>query len=1073
MSGINYELISALINGGDNNITADSFRGSFLDFYDNLGEWDDMLSFLQNENSLLNHWFVRQTDFADKETVMKYITDKADRDFNFDFFLNPDTPHWNNSLQQLINSYNEHIYALNDVGGDIPSGYRPQSGTEHMFKVADIRDANAGNDYGSNYYNLSIEEQHNKNDIEWVKAWENIDNQTYIFNRKYSRNGSLDAIIPVLNSQHEVQFTQPDMIYDVIFKGAAREDIFNALEIIKNCCNPDINHDEKIDMVDASQILIWEPPYDEQQLKVLEVYGDEVIYTPEEVAQMIQEFYVAQQTDNGYTWPYYLYVKKYEKPDDIIEKGMEIYTTTHYHSYMRLIMPKYSRRVEVEDLNRNFWVIAQTLSALEAFLFGDESPYKDVFKGLLDETCQLWENVLYLWVAAAAISTQGIEYDKIQTVFLPLYNSDLQNYVKYDNFDQTKTVDNDVIIERLINVINEYPTSHVVIVPEIRSNNYKNNYYATAYYPGIFTYNRITDTWDIIPIEKTVDLTNWAHAGEYGSLKTQGDQYYYAAGTVPSSSHFILIRPELTIDPYYDAYTKEISFYDIDGNGDVFILDFHDVATEIMSTVPNQSVVPYQLVGDYTTTTENITPTVISTDAQKTIDQGFYQGELISFNKFVQSIFHATITKTWSDNVESNREATLTITDAGTNQVVHTEVFRKGTHDEIQVDLPAQREDETMITYNISETIAPVVDESWTTTYSTYVLNSNITTANINNILTKILIHNMEFKTVRIGDFYPLTFVDGTYPQMPQLSEITIEESSTQNESPYDKRTYGYGAYILEKNPATAWHINAEDRKLVFVDYYTYASSGTVSTTNGSDITYPVMDYYSVEYIKYLKQQGELGNIDESGIYAAKFGTNFWVGDNGSQWSGGIVYALVFYDGTTHEAEVVAYPNLFDGYWTSNSMIFSSHGYGSGLSRWRRLELKCDTLGITETGNIRSFDMTGGKLTWYDHWNDINPSWGISDRRPNMDMNIDTFSSKMIFSNPVDELSPSELEMALEVVYTGDYDGHLFYISNVQSENKISVDRPDYTQGGPIKFARNYNIQLSTGSAEANECYID
>jgi hypothetical protein len=25
--------------------------------------------------------------------------------------------------------------------------------------------------------------------------------------------------------------------------------------------------------------------------------------------------------------------------------------------YLRLLMPKYSRRVEVEDLNRNFWVI--------------------------------------------------------------------------------------------------------------------------------------------------------------------------------------------------------------------------------------------------------------------------------------------------------------------------------------------------------------------------------------------------------------------------------------------------------------------------------------------------------------------------------------------------------------------------------------------------------------------------------------------------------------------------------------------------------------------------------------------
>ena len=32
--------------------------------------------------------------------------------------------------------------------------------------------------------------------------------------------------------------------------------------------------------------------------------------------------------------------------------------------YLRLLMPKYSRRVEIEDLNRNFWVIGQSMSIL-------------------------------------------------------------------------------------------------------------------------------------------------------------------------------------------------------------------------------------------------------------------------------------------------------------------------------------------------------------------------------------------------------------------------------------------------------------------------------------------------------------------------------------------------------------------------------------------------------------------------------------------------------------------------------------------------------------------------------------
>ena len=67
--------------------------------------------------------------------------------------------------------------------------------------------------------------------------------------------------------------------------------------------------------------------------------------------------------------------------------------------YTRLIMPKYSRRLELEDLNRNFWVIGQTLSGLCDILFPDD-PYffKDVLEGILNELPQLWENIAYLWI---------------------------------------------------------------------------------------------------------------------------------------------------------------------------------------------------------------------------------------------------------------------------------------------------------------------------------------------------------------------------------------------------------------------------------------------------------------------------------------------------------------------------------------------------------------------------------------------------------------------------------------------------------------------------------------------------
>jgi hypothetical protein len=66
-------------------------------------------------------------------------------------------------------------------------------------------------------------------------------------------------------------------------------------------------------------------------------------------------------------------------------------------------MDKYTRNVEVEDLNRNFWVIGQTISIISAFLLDEDSPIKQLFKYISSETVQLWENILYLWASAAVL----------------------------------------------------------------------------------------------------------------------------------------------------------------------------------------------------------------------------------------------------------------------------------------------------------------------------------------------------------------------------------------------------------------------------------------------------------------------------------------------------------------------------------------------------------------------------------------------------------------------------------------------------------------------------------------------
>ena len=62
----------------------------------------------------------------------------------------------------------------------------------------------------------------------------------------------------------------------------------------------------------------------------------------------------------------------------------------------RLIMPQYKRRVEVEDLNRDFWVIGQNLTALNKVILklGNE-----FLKNLIAELTGIWDNIYRIWQA--------------------------------------------------------------------------------------------------------------------------------------------------------------------------------------------------------------------------------------------------------------------------------------------------------------------------------------------------------------------------------------------------------------------------------------------------------------------------------------------------------------------------------------------------------------------------------------------------------------------------------------------------------------------------------------------------
>lgn len=69
---------------------------------------------------------------------------------------------------------------------------------------------------------------------------------------------------------------------------------------------------------------------------------------------------------------------------------------------IRLLMPQYHRRVEVEDLDKNFWVIAQLLDNLSQCLIGDNGIYETNEK-IVQEISELWQNTAYLWNVVSSI----------------------------------------------------------------------------------------------------------------------------------------------------------------------------------------------------------------------------------------------------------------------------------------------------------------------------------------------------------------------------------------------------------------------------------------------------------------------------------------------------------------------------------------------------------------------------------------------------------------------------------------------------------------------------------------------
>ena len=188
---------------------------------------------------------------------------------------------------------------------------------------------------------------------------------------------------------------------------------------------------------------------------------------------------------------------------DILKKSNKLQYTNNHSKWITLLMPQYGRRVEIEDLNRNFWVIAEVIDGISSWIF-DKSPLSDVIRKMIDETTQLWENILYLWIQIAAMNQKKDSNIRVISFFETHSEKISQNPVRYGSIPvvNAKIENNFFSIKKGKGVIfgnatekspladiesyeRQYSEQTLCFLPLTRVNVYHHNYYNGNLYQNL------------------------------------------------------------------------------------------------------------------------------------------------------------------------------------------------------------------------------------------------------------------------------------------------------------------------------------------------------------------------------------------------------------------------------------------------------------------------------------------------------------------------------------------------------------------------------------------------------------
>lgn len=577
---------------------------------------------------------------------------------------------------------------------------------------------------------------------------------------------------------------------------------------------------------------------------------------------------------------------------------------------IRLIMPKNSRRVQIEDLNRNFWVISQAIAAITSILFGDgDNNIPSLFKDIFSELLQLWENIIYL---NSEIFLSSIN-NKIKTLVMPLPNNIYQPYRKFDNFDIAVTKNS--VINKCKFLVDKYCDCHLIVLPYVRVDNWKKNYFKSMSFPYVLIYNNNKKEWKAI--ETNININN--------SLAFHGELLEnYLYGIREDDKNFIYATP-----------FKEIGTYIEDDSQKYFSLlrtrvNFSEIKIENNCISAKCSIKVY--------------------DAARQALYSNFGTELGEFS-FNISENNDSITTTFKPKDSYSFSST-----GGKFKTIQKHQIRQDDNNQ------------TTRGFDLGEIISNQISSKE----------------------NKPIVKNAKFTLVKIGDFYPLELAKHLRGSFNRIDNTDF---------PYDTATYGVGSYYNNYCSADT-PLNAStnnQQELVFVPYYKQknASGEKIHYYHAYDVTPQLLEKIGKDYIKYLINEGTLPRTP--GIYATKIGVGYWTGDNGSQWSHGVVCDLFVNKTKGINIEHLGRVNLFDGYWTNNESIFTRDDDGG---RWRRLYMSCDKLQIISTqGEQAKYEMTNGLLAWFDHNKDIEGNYEDIAIRPRCSIKLAEDGSEILYSN--------------------------------------------------------------------------